>query len=50
VILQPGDIVYVRPNPLAAVGLAIQQLLFPIRPTTTLIGTPGGMAGAAAMP
>jgi len=31
ILLMPNDVVYVQPNPLAAIGLAIQQVLFPIR-------------------
>jgi len=44
VYLQPDDMVYVPPNPLAAVGLAIQQLLFPIRPATETIRLPATTA------
>jgi len=32
VLLLPNDVIYVQPNPLARVGLALQQLLFPVRP------------------
>jgi len=31
VLLMPEDVVYVQPNPLAALGLAIEQVLFPMR-------------------
>ena len=44
VLLKPNDIVYVPPNPLAAIGLAIQQVLFPIRPATETITTPASAA------
>ena len=40
ILLQPDDVVYVRANPLAAVGLTIQQLLFPVRPAIEAAGTP----------
>ncbi len=40
VLLKPGDIVYVPPNPLAAVGLALQQVLFPILPAAEAISAP----------
>lgn len=38
--LRPDDIVYVPPTPLAAVGLALQQLLFPVRPTMETVRLP----------
>ncbi len=44
VYLQPDDIVYVPANPLAEVGLAIQQLLFPIRPATETLRLPASTA------
>lgn len=31
VLLMPDDIVYVQPNPLAKLGLALEQVLFPMR-------------------
>ena len=45
VLLKPNDIIYVQPNPLAAIGLAIQQCLFPIRPGVEAITVPAA-AGA----
>jgi len=44
VLLKPGDIVYVPPNPLAAVGLALQQLLFPILPAAQSVSAPASAA------
>ncbi len=44
VLLKSGDIVYVPANPLAEVGLAIQQVLFPILPAATAVTTPVGAA------
>ncbi len=40
VYLQPDDVIYVPANPLAAVGLALQQLLLPIRPAAETISVP----------
>jgi len=48
VYLQPDDIVYVPPNPLARVGLAVQQLLFPVRPVVETIRLPVSAAATAA--
>ena len=36
-VLEEGDIVYVPPTPLAAVGLGIQQLLLPILPASSAV-------------
>jgi polysaccharide export outer membrane protein len=44
VLLRPDDVVYVPPNPLAAVGLAIQQVLFPIRPAMETLALPASTA------
>ena len=40
IMLMPNDVIYVQPNPLAAVGLAVQNLLFPIRPAAETVRTP----------
>jgi protein involved in polysaccharide export with SLBB domain len=40
VLLRPGDTVYVPPNPLAAFGLAMQQVLLGIQPATAMIQLP----------
>ena len=40
VLLKAGDIVYVPPNPLAAFGLAMQQVLLGIQPTVSTIQVP----------
>ena len=50
ILLMPNDVVYVQPNPLAKVGLAIQNLLFPVRPAMQAAATPGQAVSAAAMP
>jgi hypothetical protein len=44
VFLKPDDVVYVPPNPLAAVGLALQQLLFPILPAAQAVSAPASAA------
>ncbi len=36
ILLKPGDIVYVPPTPLAAIGLAIGELLFPLNTVRAL--------------
>lgn len=46
ILLQPGDIIHVHPHPLAAVGLALQSLLMPIRPATETVTTPVAAAAA----
>jgi hypothetical protein len=39
-LLEEGDIIWIPPNPLAKVGLALQQLLLPIQPAaSTVSGT-----------
>ena len=50
ILLQPDDMLFVPANPLAEVGLAIQQLLFPIRPMTETIRTPATIATDAVIP
>jgi protein involved in polysaccharide export with SLBB domain len=47
VLLRPDDVLYVPPNPLAAVGLAIQQVLFPIRPAAEAVSLPASAASIA---
>lgn len=46
IMLRPDDVVYVPPNPFAGVGLAIQQLLFPIRPVVDVARAPGDIREA----
>ena len=50
VLLMPNDVVYVQPNPLAKIGLTIQNLLFPVRSTIETLGVPARAAGAGTMP
>jgi len=47
VYLQPDDVIYVPANPLAAVGLALQQVLLPIRPAAETIAVPASAAYSA---
>jgi protein involved in polysaccharide export with SLBB domain len=44
--LRPDDVVFVPANPLAKVGLTLQQLLFPIRPALETVRTPAAAGGA----
>jgi len=46
ILLQPDDVVFVEANPLAKVGLAMQQLLFPIRPAMETVSLPASAAAA----
>jgi len=40
ILLKPDDVIYVPPNPFAAVGLALQEMLFPTRPIMQVIRMP----------
>ncbi len=46
-MLQDGDIIYVPPNPFAAVGLALQQVLLPVQPIVQTIKAPADIQDAA---
>lgn len=39
-VLEEGDIIYVPPNALAAIGLALQQLLLPFTPAAEVVSGP----------
>jgi len=39
-VLEEGDIIYVPPSPLAAIGLTLQQLLLPISPAASVVAGP----------
>lgn len=43
-VLEEGDIIYVPPNPLAAIGLALQQVLLPITPAAAVVRNPSNIA------
>jgi len=43
-VLLEGDIIYVPPNPLAAVGLAFQQVLLPVQPAASTVAGPADIA------
>ena len=47
IMLMPGDVVYVPATPFAAVGLALQNLLFPTRPVLEAARVPATLSGAA---
>ncbi len=44
ILLLPNDVIYVEPTPLAAIGLAVQQLLLPVRPAAEMASTPASVA------
>ena len=46
ILLMPNDIIYVQPNPFAAVGLALQNILFPVRPVLEAVRVPAAVEGA----
>jgi protein involved in polysaccharide export with SLBB domain len=46
-VMEEGDVIYVPPNPLAAVGLALQQLLLPIQPAAATMRSPVDMYDTA---
>jgi len=50
ILLKPNDIIYVQPNPFAKVGLALQNLLFPVRPAFQTVGLPSAATAAAGAP
>lgn len=50
ILLQPDDMIYVPANPLASVGLAIQQLLFPVRPMIETVRTPANVSSDVILP
>ncbi|MCE9589133.1 MAG: polysaccharide export protein [Planctomycetes bacterium] len=43
VVLEEGDIIYIPPNPLAAVGMAFQQVLLPIQPAASTVRGPASI-------
>ena len=47
VLLRPDDVIYVPPTPLAEIGLALQQLLLPIRPAAETVYEPARAASIA---
>ena len=46
-VLEEGDIIYVPPNALAAVGLALQQLLLPLTPAVNVVESPPDLDDAS---
>jgi len=47
-VLEEGDIVFMPINPLAAIGVAVQNLLQPVNPVITTVQTPGRAAAGVA--
>ncbi len=50
VLLKPNDIIYVQPNPFAKVGLALQNVLFPVSPIVSAAQAPARIATAGTTP
>jgi hypothetical protein len=48
VLLARNDVIFVPANPLAAVGLAVQNLLFPVRPAADVAIAPSSAARSVA--
>ena len=48
ILLQPYDVVYVPPNPFAAVGLGLRTILFPTRPVLEAVSIPARMENVTA--
>ena len=46
-VLEENDVIFVPANPLAAVGLTLQQLLLPIQPAASVVAGPADIAGNA---
>ena len=46
ILLRPNDVIYVQPNPFAAVGLKLQQILFPTRPVLEAARVPATVEAA----
>ena len=46
-LLQENDVIHVPANPLAAVGLALQQLLLPLQPAAQTVNAPADIARSA---
>ena len=46
ILLKPDDVIFVPPNPFAAVGLALQNVLFPVRPVLEAVRVPASVQGA----
>lgn len=46
IMLQPNDIIYVPPNPFAALGLELRKFLYPVSPALELVETPQNFKNA----
>jgi polysaccharide export outer membrane protein len=49
-VLEEGDVLFIPANPLAKVGLTVQQLLFPISPATEVAQGAETLTGATVLP
>jgi len=49
-LLQPNDVIYVQPTPLARIGLTLQKILFPFQPALQAARTPAQFATAGVTP
>ena len=45
IYLLPNDVVYVQPNPFAELGLALQSILYPVRPVLEAARVPAVISG-----
>jgi protein involved in polysaccharide export with SLBB domain len=43
ILLRPDDIIYVQPNPFAALGLALRSILFPVEPVLEAVRVPASV-------
>jgi polysaccharide export outer membrane protein len=48
-VLEEGDIIFMPINPLAAVGVAVQNLLSPVNPIITAVATPARVGATGAL-
>lgn len=46
ICLLPNDVIYVQPNPFAKLGLALQSVLFPVRPVLEAVRVPAEIGNA----
>jgi polysaccharide export outer membrane protein len=47
ILLKPNDVINVQPNPFAVVGLALESVLYPVRPILEAVRVPASISGAA---
>jgi polysaccharide export outer membrane protein len=49
-VLEEGDVIFIPINPLASVGVAVQNLLSPVQPLITAASTPARVSSGVSMP